>query len=70
MEATNENGASLQQEAVQQPLPSASNTNNDQPVHDMTFKTPVSTCQIVTPKLKQNQQSISLSEPRTRVSRR
>ena len=70
MEVTNENDASLRHEAAQQPLPSVSSTQNDQPVHDMAFKTPVSTRQIVTPKLKQNQRSRSLSQPRTRASRR
>ena len=70
MEATNENGASVRQEAGQQSLPSVSNTNNDQPVHDMAFKTPVSTRHIVTQKLKHNQRSRSLSQPRTRASKR
>ena len=70
MEVTNENDASLPHEAAQQPLPSVSNTKNDQLVHDMAFKTPVSTRQIATPKLKQNQWSRSLSQPRTRTSRR
>ena len=70
MEVTIENYASLRQEAAQQSLPSVLNTINDQPVHDMAFKAPVSTHQIVTPKLKQNQRSRSLSQPRTRASRR
>ena len=70
MEVTNENDASLRHEAAQQPLPSVSSTQNDQPVRDMAFKTPVSTRQIVMPKLKQNQRSRSLSQPRTRASRR
>ena len=73
MEVTNENDASLRHEAAKQPLqplPSVSSTQNDQPVNDMAFKTPVSTRQIVTPKLKQNQRSRSLSQPRTRASRR
>ena len=67
MEVTNEKDTSLRQEAAQQSLPtSVSNTNNDQPVHDMAFKTAVSTPQIVTPKLKQNQRSRSQSQPSRR----